>query len=315
MMMTDAGGGRRSPVGKRDVVEPELRSGFGAIIGRPNVGKSTILNRMVGKKIAITADKPQTTRNRILGVVAGPGYQLVLIDTPGIHKPHHLLGEHMVRTARAAMEEVEAVLMVVEAHEPPGPGDRYVAAYVREAKTPAFCVLNKIDLVGPAEVDVAARRYGELAEFRTVIPISAVNGEGLDRLLKAIVDVLPGGPQYFPDGMVSDQPERLIISEVVREKIIGLTEEEIPHSVAVEVQEMTARAGGTLYVRCQIYVERQSQRGIIIGAGGSMLRQVGTAARAELEALLGTKIFLDLWVKVNPGWRNRERALRELGYH
>lgn len=307
--------GRRQPGSPGASEQQELKSGFGALIGRPNVGKSTILNRMVGRKIAITADKPQTTRNRILGVVAGAGYQLVLMDTPGIHKPHHMLGEHMVRTARAAMEEVEAVLMVVEAHESPGPGDRYVAAYVRDADTPAFCVLNKIDLVEPAQVGAAARRYGELADFRSVIPVSAVTGEGLDRLLEAVVAVLPPGPRYFPDGMVSDQPERVIVSEVVREKIIGLTEEEVPHSVAVEVQEMTARAGGTLYVRCQIYVERQSQRGIIIGAGGSMLRQVGTAARTELEALLGSKIFLDLWVKVNPGWRNQARALRELGYH
>lgn len=293
---------------------PQFRSGFGALIGRPNVGKSTILNRMVGRKIAITADKPQTTRNRILGVVAGSGYQLVLIDTPGIHKPHHMLGEHMVRTARAAMEEVEAVLMVVEANEPPGPGDRYVANYVREARTPAFCVLNKIDLVGPAEREPAIRSYAGLAGFAAVYPVSALTGEGMDELLRAVLDVLPPGPEYFPEGVTTDQPEQFIVGEVVREKIIGLTEEEIPHSVAVEVQEMTPRPNGTIYVRCLIYVERRSQRGIIIGAGGAMLRQVGTAARKELESLLGSSIYLDLWVKVNADWRNRDRALRELGY-
>lgn len=292
----------------------DLRSGFGALIGRPNVGKSTILNRMVGRKIAITADKPQTTRNRILGVVAGPGYQLVLIDTPGIHKPHHLLGEHMVRTARAAMEEVEAVLMVVEANERPGPGDRYVSGYVRDAGSPAFCVLNKIDLVHPADRDPVARAYAELADFRAVVPVSALTGEGLDVLLEAVTAVLPPGPRYFPDGVVSDQPERFIVGEVVREKVIGLTEEEVPHSVAVEVLEMVSRPNGTTYVRCHIYVERRSQRGILIGAGGAKLRQIGTAARTELEALLGTRIYLDLWVKVNPDWRSRERALRELGY-
>jgi GTPase len=291
-----------------------LRSGFGALVGRPNVGKSTILNRMVGRKIAITADKPQTTRNRILGAVSVPGYQLVLIDTPGIHKPHHLLGEQMVRTAQAALEEVEAVLMVVEAHETPGPGDRYVANYVRSSPSPAFCVLNKIDLVTPEERDEAARRYAGLADFAAVLPISATTGEGFDALLQAILGVLPPGPQYFPDGVVSDQPERLIIGEIVREKIIELTEEEIPHSVAVEVQELTPRPNGMIYVRCQIYVERRSQRGIIIGAGGAMLRSVGMAARKDLEGLLGSSIYLDLWVKVSPDWRNHDRALRELGY-
>jgi len=294
-------------------VSTGLRSGFAAVIGRPNVGKSTLINHLVGRKIAIVSNKPQTTRNRILGVVTGRGYQLVLIDTPGIHKPHHLLGESMVRTAVGALDETEAILMVVEAQEAPGPGDRYVASYLQQAPQ-AFCVLNKIDLIEPAEVPAAAEAYAKLAPFQAVIPVSAVGGQGLDDLLDAVREVLPEGPEYFPAGMTSDQPEQFIVAELVREKLIGLTEQEVPHSLATEIQEMIKRPGGMLYIRCAIYVERASQRGIVLGAGGSKLKEAGLQARTELERLLGERIYLDLWVKVKPDWRNRQRDLRELGY-
>jgi len=296
-------------------LEGGLRSGFATIIGRPNVGKSTLVNGLVGRKIAIVTDKPQTTRNRILGVVSGAGFQLVLVDTPGIHKPHHLLGETMVRTALEALDETEAILMVVEGQLPPGPGDQYVAGYVRKQRTPAFCVLNKIDLLPSAQaVQEAAARYGKLASFAAVLPVSASTGAGLDVLLSAVEAVLPAGPAYFPPGTITDQPERFIIAEMVREKLVVLTEEEIPHSLAIEVQEMVRRDNGMLYIRCVIYVERPSQRMIVLGAGGQKVKQAGQLAREELQRLLGERIYLDLWVKVKPDWRNRQRDLRELGY-
>jgi GTPase len=293
----------------------EFRSGFAAVIGRPNVGKSTLVNHMVGRKIAIVSDKPQTTRNRILGVVWGTGFQLVMVDTPGIHKPHHLLGETMVRTAVGALEETEAILMVVEGHLWPGAGDQYVAAYLRDQKTPSFCVLNKIDLLeSEQEIADSAERYRRLAPFTAVMPVSALNGTGLEEVLDAVQAVLPAGPQYFPPGTVTDQPERFIIAEMVREKLVVLTEDEVPHSLAIEVQEMVKRDNGMVYIRCVVYVERDSQRGIVLGAGGGKLKQAGQLAREELERLLGERIYLDLWVKVKPGWRSRQRDLRELGY-
>ncbi len=299
---TEAGGGRG------------FRSGFAVMLGRPNVGKSTLVNALVGRKIAIVAKKPQTTRNRITGVVAGPGYQLVIVDTPGIHRPHHLLGESMVETAVQALEEVEAILMVVEAHEPPGPGDRYVAAYLGKTAAPAFCVVNKLDLVDEEALTRSMAAYSRLAKFRAVIPVSGLTGEGIARLRDVVAAVLPEGPMYFPEGTVTDQPERFVVAETVREKLIALTEEEVPHSVAVEVQEMARRENGMLFIRCQIYVERASQRGIILGAGGLKLKEAGQMAREELERLFSERIYLELWVKVKPDWRNRQRDLRELGY-
>ncbi len=291
-----------------------FRSGFAVLLGRPNVGKSTLTNALVGRKIAIVADKPQTTRNRILGVVPGPGYQLVIVDTPGIHRPHHLLGESMVETAVDALEATEAILMVVEANEPPGPGDRYVASYLGRTSTPAFCVVNKMDLVGAEGLAGAMDAYARLARFRAVIAVSGLTGDGIERLRETVAEVLPPGPMYFPEGTVTDQPERFVVAETVREKLIALTEEEVPHSIAVEVQEMLRRDNGMLFIRCQIYVERASQRGIVLGAGGSKLKEAGRLAREELERLFSDRIYLELWVKVKPDWRNRQRDLRELGY-
>jgi len=296
------------------MTDSEFRSGFAVLVGRPNVGKSTLINAIVGEKIAIVADKPQTTRNRILGVAAGQNYQLVLVDTPGIHRPHHLLGESMVQTAIAAIEETEAILLVVDATETPGPGDRYVAEFLGKTQTPAFCVVNKADLLPADGATRAMEQYARLAEFKAVVAVSALTGQGVPELVASIVSLLPPGPMYFPAGTVTDQPASFIAAETVREKLIALTEEEVPHSIAVEVQEMAKRPNGMLIIRCQIYVERASQRGIILGAGGMRLKEAGRLAREDLEKLFGDRIYLELWVKVKPDWRNQQRDLKDLGY-
>lgn len=319
------------------------RSGFVTVIGRPNVGKSTLVNRLSGQKISIVSDKPQTTRNRIMAVVSGEGYQIVFLDTPGIHKPRHRLGEFMLNAVRQSLEEVDLVLMVVEAHVAPGPGDDYVASEAEKAGTPCLLVVNKVDLVSPAEAEVACRAYGDLGRFAGVQPVSAARGDNMDELTRAIIGQLPEGPQYYPEDTVTDQPERFVVAELVREKVFELTRDEVPHSVAVTVDEMTRQgqpfessdedrdedderdkrenggAGevsgeGKVYVKAVIHVEKDSQKGIIIGAKGRMLREIGQRARIDIERLLGSPVFLDLWVKVNKGWRNEEAALRRLGY-
>jgi GTP-binding protein Era len=334
------------------------RSGFVAVVGRPNVGKSTLINRICGEKISIVSDKPQTTRNRILAVANGEDYQIVFLDTPGIHKPRHKLGEHMMAAVRQSLEELDLVLMMVEAQETPGPGDRYVAAEVERADTPCLLVVNKIDLRRPDEVEAVARAYAELGRFAGVLPVSAAHGDGVEELNAAIMARLPEGPRYFPDDAITDQPERFIVAELVREKIFELTREEIPHSVAVLVEEMKVAgepwegrevdggtefegggtgsedSGGTpadddaapaegmsaegaprkVYISATIHVEKESQKGIIIGAGGRMLKEIGQRARRDIEGLLGSPVFLELWVKVTKGWRNEDAALRRLGY-
>lgn len=296
-----------------------FRSGFVAIIGRPNVGKSTLLNRLVGRKVAIVSDKPQTTRNRITGVLHLPDAQLVFVDTPGLHRPRHKLGEFMVRAAKRALEGVDAVMLVAEADPAgPGPGDRHVAEAVRGLDTPVLLVLNKVDLLqGPGSAaarDAARAAFSALGDFAGIHLVSAAGGEGIDGLVEAVVRLLPEGPPYFPEGVVTDQPEEALVREVIREKILHLTREEVPHAVAVDVEEFGEAEDGTLRVSATIYVEKESQKGIIIGKGGRMLKEIGTLARAELEALLGTRMFLALWVKVKEDWRNRVGAMRELGY-
>lgn len=305
-----------------------FRSGLVTIVGRPNVGKSTLLNRLVGRKLAIVSEKPQTTRNRITGVVDRPGSQIVLLDTPGLHRPRNRLGEYMVEVALSALKEVEAVLFVVEAPEPPGPGDRYVAGRLAKVDTPVILVANKADLV-PGDVTRAnLELYRELGEFAAFLAISALTDPSFELLFRTIEDVLPEGPRYYPEGMTTDQPEAFVVAELVREQILALTRDEVPHSVAVVVEEMRAGeaserpaerpdgAGGDglLYVRATVYVERDSQKGIIVGAKAAMLREIGRRARQEIEALFGNKVYLDLWVKVEPNWRDRAGALRALGY-
>jgi GTP-binding protein Era len=291
--------------------EKRFHSGFISIIGRPNVGKSTLLNALLGEKIAIISDKPQTTRNRILGIVNRPDAQMVFMDTPGIHKPMHKMNEVMVKTALATYNEVDVILMLVEATEPPGGGDRFIIETLSEVKTPVFLLINKVDLIEKEKLLPLIQECSKLYNFAEIIPVSALRND-LGGLLEAILKRLPQGPKYFPDDQLTDQPERFVVSELIREKIFELTKEEIPYSTAVVIEEMKEEPDITR-ITAVIYVERDSQKGILIGKGGDMLKQIGTRARLDAEKLLGTKIFLKLWVKVKKGWREDERMLRNIG--
>jgi len=290
-----------------------FKSGFVAVVGRPNVGKSTMINALIGDKIAIVSDKAQTTRNRIICVYTDKEKQIVFMDTPGVHKPKHKLGEFMVDAAIASLKETEAVLFVVAGNEKRGPGDDFIIEQLRKVKVPVFLVVNKIDTLKKDELIAAIASYGDF-DFAGVIPISAKDKENLPELLKVLDEYLPEGPQYFPEDMITDQPERLIISDIVREKILLATRDEIPHAIAVDVDEMKTRPDGTTYIRATIYCERDSQKGIIIGNKGALLRKIGAEARVDIERLLATKVYLDLWVKVKKDWRNKSGMLSELGY-
>jgi GTP-binding protein Era len=306
-------------------------SGFCSIVGRPNVGKSTLLNAFIERKLAIMSNKPQTTRNRILGVYNREGAQVVFLDTPGIHKPHHKLGEYMNKVAVSTIPEVDVVLFVVDGSSPePGDGDKYVAEQIARAGQPAILVCNKMDRVQREDWYKVMDAYKKLSdpavrseepapdaatiEWLDIVPISALANKNIDGLLDLVVSQMEEGPRYYPEDMVTDQPEKFVISEFIREKILELTREEIPHSVAVEVEALERRDNGTVYVGAAIYVERDSQKGIIIGAKGAMLRTVGAKARTDIEELLGSKIFLELFVKVREDWRNKQSTLRSLGY-
>ncbi|MGE5173303.1 MAG: GTPase Era [Betaproteobacteria bacterium] len=293
------------------MTEEQFKSGFISIIGRPNVGKSTLLNALLGEKIAIISDKPQTTRNRILGIVNRHGAQMVFMDTPGIHKPMHKMNEFMVRTALATYNEVDVILLLVEATEKPGRGDKFIIETLSAVKTPVFLLINKIDLIKKESLFPLIKEYSDLYNFAEIIPISGLHND-LGGLLGAIIKCLPGGPKYFPDDQLTDQPERFIVSELIREKIFDLTKEEIPYSTAVVIEDMKEDPDITR-ITAVIYVERDSQKGILIGKGGVMLKQIGTLARQDAEKLLGTKIFLKLWVKVKKGWREDERMLKNIG--
>jgi GTP-binding protein Era len=288
-----------------------FKSGFISIVGRPNVGKSTLLNGLLGEKVAIISDKPQTTRNRILGIVNARDAQMVFMDTPGIHKPMHKMNEFMVRTALATYNEVDVILMLVEAAEAPGGGDRYIIDTLRDVKTPVFLLINKIDLVEKERLLPLIQQYSSLYHFAQIIPVSALRND-LGGLLDAVGQFLPEGPKYFPDDQLTDQPERFIVAELIREKIFELTKEEIPYSTAVVIEQMKEEPKITR-VNAVIYVERDSQKGIVIGKGGGMLKQIGTLARMDAEKLLGTKIFLEMRVKVKKGWREDVNMLKNLG--
>lgn len=294
-----------------------FRSGFVAIVGRPNVGKSTLMNSMVGEKIAIISDKPQTTRNRIQCVLTRPNYQIIFIDTPGIHKPKNRLGEYMVQVARGALEEVDVVLFMVDIYEGIGSGDRFIAEELGKVKTPVILVANKVDRVESVEdARRAAEDFCEEANFNEVLLVSALNGTNLDKLESVIVSYLPEGPKYYPDDMVTDQPERFIVAELIREKALELLEEEVPHGIGVEVTSFKEREDKNIIdIYATIYCEKKSHKGIIIGKGGSMLREIGTRARHDIERLLGTHVYLELWVKVKENWRNNIVDLKNLGYN
>lgn len=291
------------------------RSGFVALVGRPNVGKSTLMNTLVGEKVAIVTPKPQTTRNRIHGIFTDDKRQIVFVDTPGIHKPRNRLGTYMVEVAKRALNEVDAVLYVVDGSAPVGSGDEEIAGYFKELKTPVLLAVNKVDMLSRDETVVALDQYAKLADFAEVIPISALTGANLSTLLEVLTKYLPEGPQFYPADMVTDQPERFIVAELIREQVLALTRDEVPHAVAVEVEEMEEREGKNLvYIRANIYVEKESQKRILIGKNGAMLKAIGQGARAGIEALLGVRTFLDLWVKVKEDWRDTASALRQFGY-
>lgn len=291
-----------------------FKSGFVAVVGRPNVGKSTLINALIGDKIVIVSDKAQTTRNRIICVYTDEEKQIVFMDTPGIHKPKHKLGEFMVDAAIESLKEIEAVLFVVAGNEKRGPGDNFILEQLKKVKVPVFLVINKIDTLEREDILKTIVTYQEAYPFAGIIPISAKEKDNLDEVLKVLTDVLPEGPQYFPEDMITDQPERLIIADIVREKILLKTRDEVPHAIAVDVDEIKTRDDGMTYVRATIYCERDSQKGIIIGKRGAMLREIGGEARADIERLLATKVYLDLWVKVKKDWRNKSGMLSELGY-
>lgn len=292
----------------------EHKSGFVALIGRPNVGKSTLLNRIVGQKVAIMSDKAQTTRNKIQGVYTTEDAQIIFIDTPGIHKPKSRLGDFMVESAYSALHEVDVICFLVSADQKMGRGDEFIIERLRKVDTPVYLVINKIDKVHPNDLLPLIEQYMAAYPFKGVIPISATQGNNVDELLKTLVEELPEGPQYYPEDQVTDHPEYFIVSELIREKVLELTREEVPHSVAVVVDKMCGDENGKIHVQATIIVERASQKGIIIGKNGQMLKNIGTRARKDIERLLGNKVYLELWVKVQKNWRDKQVYLQDYGY-
>lgn len=290
----------------------QYKSGFIAVIGRPNVGKSTLLNGLIGQKIAIMSDKPQTTRTRIVAVYTDETMQAVFLDTPGIHRPIDKLGEHMLKAVRHTLEEVDAIFFVVDAAEKQGAGERYIMSRLESAKCPVLLVVNKTDLVDNDALLPIIASYAEKFDFAAVVPVSAKEKTNFAALMTEAKKYLPAGPKYYPDDMVTDQPERLVMAELIREKVLLLTHDEVPHSIAVDTDEITKRRRSTL-VRATIYTERDSQKGIIIGKNGALLKEIGRAARDDIEKLLGEKIYLDLWVKVKKDWRKKDGAIRGFG--
>lgn len=291
----------------------DFHSGYVSIIGRPNVGKSTLLNSILGEKIAIVTPKPQTTRNRIMGIRTFPDAQIIFMDTPGIHKPRHRLGETMVKTALEAIGGVDIVLLMVEPREPER-NDLSIIEQLGNVRASVFLVINKIDTVRKKEILPLIARFSDIYPFRHIIPVSAMKKDGIELLLEKVRITLPSGPKYYPDDIVTDQIERFMASEIIREKIMHVTEQELPYSVAVEVIRWEERSDGMIMISSNIYVERDSQKAIIIGKGGSLLKTIGSAARLDIEKLLNAKVFLELWVKVQKNWRNDLRLLKELGY-
>ncbi|MGM0523065.1 MAG: GTPase Era [Bacillota bacterium] len=291
-----------------------FKSGFITIIGRPNVGKSTFLNRVIGQKIAIMSDKAQTTRNTIQGVLTTDDAQLVFIDTPGIHKPKHRLGDFMVKLAENTLNEVDAVMFMINAEEGFGRGDQYIIDRLASVKKPVYLIINKIDQIHPDKLFTLITEYKDKYDFKEIIPISALEGNNVDHLLEVLTDQLEEGPQYYPKDQVTDHPERFIIGELIREKVLHHTREEVPHSIAVVVEKVEKNPDEKVLVQATIVVERSTQKGIVIGKQGTMLKKIGHQARRDIERLLGNKVYLELWVKVKKDWRNQERYLSEFGF-
>ncbi|SNS92001.1 GTP-binding protein Era [Anaerovirgula multivorans] len=291
------------------------KSGFVTIIGRPNVGKSTLMNEVIGQKIAIMSDKPQTTRNKIQSIHTEDNFQMIFIDTPGITKPKHKLGDYMLKAARETLGEVDVILFVVDESLTIGAGDTYIIQELKDIKTPVILVINKIDKIDQEKFNYIYEKYEKMNIFSDIVGISALERANLQVLVDKIVDFLPEGPQYFPGDMITDQPERVIVAEIIREKILHYTHEEIPHGVAVETTMMKQRENKDIVdIHATIYCEKKSHKGIIIGKQGRKLKGIGKSAREDIEKLLGSKVYLELWVKVKEDWRNSQNTLRTLGY-
>ena len=292
----------------------EFHSGFVALIGRPNVGKSTLLNYIVGQKVAIMSNVAQTTRNKIQGIYTTDDAQIVFIDTPGVHKPRTKLGDFMERSTMSALAEIDAVLYVVAADEKRGPGDDYIINHLKDVKQPIYLVVNKIDTVHPNELPTIVDQYKDALPFKDIVPGSALQGNNINTLMNELVQELPVGPQYYPSDQISDHPERFVIAEMIREKVFQLTREEVPHSVAIDVTSIKREDNETVHINANIIVERPGQKGIIIGKKGQMLKKIGQMARRDIEHLLGDHVYLQLWVKVVPGWRDKSAMLKDYGY-
>lgn len=293
----------------------QYKSGFIGLIGRPNVGKSTLLNRLAGRKVAITSEKPQTTRNRIRAVITTPDEQMIFVDTPGFHKPRGALGERLNSLVLSTMRDVDVIVFVLDGAKTISRGDIFIAGELEKVETPVVAVINKIDLLDGAKIDSQAEVARHLFPFKSVVPVSSKFGAGVDELEGALLAFLPTGPQYFPDDVVSDQPERVLVAELIREKALQLTRDEVPHSVAVLIEEMKPREdNGLVDVEAVIYVERESQKGIIIGKGGRMIKEIGSRARQDIEPILGSKVFLGLRVKVEKDWSKNPQFVKRLDY-
>lgn len=292
----------------------KFKSGFVSIIGRPNVGKSTLLNHLIGQKIAIMSDKAQTTRNKIQGIYTKEDAQIVFIDTPGIHKPKHRLGDFMVQSALSTLNEVDCLIFMVNATEKKGPGDEFILNKIKDSKTPVLLVINKIDEIHPDEIFSIIDSYKDEMDFAQVVPISAKNGNNVEQLVDLITEYMPEGPQFYPEDQITDHPEYFIMSELIREKVLQLTNEEVPHSVAVVIESVERKDNEKVNVHATIVVERSSQKGILIGKGGKMLKEIGIRARKDIEIMLGDRIYLDLWIKVQRDWRDKQFHLEDYGY-
>ncbi len=295
--------------------EGEFKSGFAGIVGRPNVGKSTLINNLVHKKLAITSDKPQTTRNKIRCILTRDDAQIIFVDTPGFHKPRDALGERLNKAVRETLNEVDVVVFMLDGTQTIGKGDLFIAGELSQLKTPVVAVINKIDRLEPDRLEAQMEVVRNMGNYEDIIPLSAKTGENVHALIEKIVEILPVGPKYYPNDMVTDQPLPFVVAELIREKVLLLTREEVPHSVAVVVEEIEKREDRELVdIEATIYVERDSQKGIIIGKGGRMLREIGSLARQEIEALLGEQVFLHLMVKVEKDWSKHPHLVKRMGY-
>lgn len=297
------------------MTEIKHRTGFAALVGRPNVGKSTLMNGMIGEKISIMSDRPQTTRNKIMGILSANHAQIMFLDTPGIHKPMHKLGEYMNQAAIGALNQVDVILFVVDACEKKGAGEKFIIEHLKKIHTPVLLVVNKIDkLDDKSKLLGIINGYKDDLAYSAIIPVSALQQEGFAELQEEIVRHLPEGPSLFPEDELTDQPMRVIAAEMIREKALRNTHDEVPHAIAVEIDEFKERTNGNIFIRATIFVERESQKGIVIGANGNLLKKIGQEARQDIENLTGCGVFLDLWVKVQSDWRNKSKMLKELGY-